>query len=621
MGDVVGKPVSKRVRGKAAKADAAVAAMDSKPIPGAHIERQAIVVVHGQGQQRPMGTIRDFVNVLWRRDPDLGSLPMTKVLPGQVGKDNEDEGREVWIVPDDKGGLFELQRVTTPEFPDPDKNRGRPGRRTDFFELYYADLLDDTPIRNLWLWAQRLMSIRPRDLTARMVWPWLVFWLLSVAIAALTVIVVLHIPALLHEDWVTPLLGPNLGPSHWVIVVCVVTLLLRRLLPLPDLLRAGFVSFALIVIILVSLSFIYERPRLELFGATFRIFPLAAALLVLAYFLVSFLLPLFGDAASYLSAQTETVRSRQAVRERGLKLLRRLHAEAEYQRIVIIAHSLGTALAYDLLHILWQEVGPTKDNPPGPEALAALVRVDDHTRQVEQRLDEEEEQLKEQEELNQVEALKEKQRTAKAPRRRPQRQRWTTEDVLRHQELQWDAFDLLRQGDGKKAGTAAGQPDIEKPAGWKVSDFISLGSPLASAQFLVADGDKDFARLKRERVLPTAPPQPYEQGEQAVHGGVAMHHAAVFSVVRWTNIYDEFNPVLLAFGDVISGPVSGPRVFGDAVLDRRVKVLRSDWLVFNRFFTHGHYWIEPRKDGGVSKHVKVFRDAVGLYRGMELPRT
>jgi hypothetical protein len=228
--------------------------------------------------------------------------------------------------------------------------------------------------------------------------------------------------------------------------------------------------------------------------------------------------------------------------------------------------------------------------------------VDNPTRKVEERLEQQE-------------------RAAKAAGKRPPPQRWTTDDVLRHQELQWAAFDLLRQQGATRADKAAIETDRDQAAGWKVSDFISLGSPLTSAQFLVADGDKDFARLKRERVLPTVPPQPYERGEQAVHAGEAMHHAAVFSVVRWTNIYDEFNPVLLVFGDVISGPVSGSRVFGDAILDRRVKVLRSAMPLLNRFFTHSHYWIEPRKDGGVSEHIKVFRDAVGLYRGMELPRT
>src|SRR5690606_18903534 len=56
----------------------------------------------------------------------------------------------------------------------------------------------------------------------------------------------------------------------------------------------------------------------------------------LAYFAHTMLLPYFGDAASYLSAQTETVQSRQGVRNRGLALLKALHEDPEYDRVIVI---------------------------------------------------------------------------------------------------------------------------------------------------------------------------------------------------------------------------------------------------------------------------------------------
>jgi hypothetical protein len=581
MGEVDARPGARRAGSRAAKASAAAAeaAAGSRPVPGAHIGRQAVVVVHGQGQQRPMGTIRDFVDALWRHNPDLGALPAAKRLPGQTGKDREDEGRDVWIVPDFKSGLFELQRITTPEFPDPQKT-GRPGRRTDFFELYYADLLSDTPIRNLWLWTQRLLSIDPKDVTDRMRFPWRIFLLLATTIGALAVVAILHIPHLLRADWVGPILEPRAFAPTMVILACLLALLLPKLNSLFAVI-GRIPRFVIVGVILVAILLIY--PDWVLLAVVF--------LALFAYLVASVLLPLFGDAASYLSAETETVRSRQAVRERGLKLLRHLHDDKDYQRVIVIAHSLGTALAYDLLHILWQEVGPTKDNPPGADALEMVRKVDSHTAEVEARL-----------------------RDDPGPK-------WTEADVRIHQDLQWAAFDLLRQ----QPAVTGDRPDQAKPAGWKISDFVTLGSPLTNAQFLVASGALDFGRLKAERVLPTAPPQPYEHGEQAVHtekdGTAAMHHAAVFSTVRWTNIHDPFHKQLLVFGDIISGPVGGRSRFGDAVRDVEVRIERPLPWPFNRFFTHGHYWIEARKDRGVSEHVRMFRDAVGLYRGMELPRT
>src|SRR5690606_24546000 len=93
----------------------------TKRLQAGPIKRQAIVIVHGQGEQRPMGTIRDFVSALWQDNPQLDT-------PGE----SYPRPRPIWIVPDDKSGLYELQRITTPE---------HNGRRSDFFELYYADLL------------------------------------------------------------------------------------------------------------------------------------------------------------------------------------------------------------------------------------------------------------------------------------------------------------------------------------------------------------------------------------------------------------------------------------------------------------------------------------------------
>ena len=174
---------------------------------GRPIRRQAVVVVHGQGEQRPMGTIRDFVKVLWKFSPEFGT-------------DIPAEGRDVWIVPDDKSGLFELQRITTPE---------QDGRRTDFFELYYADLLNDTPVKNLTRWMQRLFWIDPADVPGLVRWPWTVFWCLSLVVAGLLAYLGLSLPHFLHANLLAPLWAPGAWIPVSVGVLALVVLALPKL--------------------------------------------------------------------------------------------------------------------------------------------------------------------------------------------------------------------------------------------------------------------------------------------------------------------------------------------------------------------------------------------------------
>lgn len=534
----------------------------SKPV-AALIARQAIVVVHGQGQQRPMGTIRDFVAALWASNPDVTPDP-------PYTKEN------TWIVPDNKSGLYEMQRITTPP------HGG--GRRTDFFELYYADLLADTPIRNLWRWLERLFWISPLQVPKRMYGPWLAFWLLCLVAMAMTLWVVLEIPQLLDSNWLAPFQEKNrldalIGLA--IIAISVLVLVLPKFFP-GTAQAESIPRGAILLAIVIGVGFIsWQTPVI------------VAALLVgvVLYLFTNDLLPLFGDAASYLSAQTETVRSRQALRERGLSLLKALHNDKEYDRIVVVAHSLGTVLAYDLLQLLWHSVGPTKDNAPEADAVAAIEAVETF---------------------------------AKKPVAE-----WTPADVDAYQALQWQAFSALRRQ--KPADPPEGKP--AGPSGWKVSDFVTLGSPLANAEFLVTEGPDDLKRMKRERVLPVSPPEPRDK-EGFIYeenGKMVTHHAAVFSTVRWTNIYDEFNPRWFLHGDVISGAVAG--LFGPAIKDIDVTIRENG----KRTFSHNLYWVDTReapkgKQGpvgpgggtGETSHevraeaaapqIQHLRDAVGMQR-------
>lgn len=517
-------------------------------------------MVHGQGQQRPMGTIRDFVAALWASNPDVTPDP-------PYSKD------DTWIVPDSKSGLYEMQRITTPPHDQ--------GRRTDFFELYYADLLADTPLRNLWRWLERLFWISPAQVPKRMYGPWLAFWLLCLVGIAMTLWVILEIPQLLQANWLSPFQDRSRIDALFglaVIAIAVLALVLPKFFPSTA--EAKSIPRGVILVaLIVGVGFIsWQTPVI------------VAALIVgvVLYLFTNDLLPLFGDAASYLSAQTETVRSRQALRERGLSLLKALHDDPEYDRIVIVAHSLGTVLAYDLLQLLWHAVGPTKDNAPDADAVAAIEAVERFA-------------------------------TKPAPA-------WTPDDVETYQALQWAAFSALRRQKPAEPAPA------DKPAGqsgWKVSDFVTLGSPLANAEFLITEGAEDLKRMKHERVLPISPPEPRGNAEGFIYeenGRMVTHHAAVFSTVRWTNIYDEFDPRWFLNGDVISGPIG--ELFGPGIKDINVTILDNG----KRGFSHNLYWVDTRSERArpgapiypddshkvraeaASPQVRYLREAVGMSR-------
>ena len=89
-------------------------------------DMQAVIVIHGMGEQAPTDTIKGFVNAVWQKDDVVTATG----LPNST---------EVWSKPDARTGSLELRRITTresiaspPTFPQ--------GVRTDFYELYWADL-------------------------------------------------------------------------------------------------------------------------------------------------------------------------------------------------------------------------------------------------------------------------------------------------------------------------------------------------------------------------------------------------------------------------------------------------------------------------------------------------
>src|SRR5262249_23824539 len=86
----------------------------------------------------------------------------------------------------------------------------------------------------------------------------------------------------------------------------------------------------------------------------------------------------FGRVVRYTKADPTNIAARQAVRERGLKLMSALHEGNYYKRIIIVSHSLGTMLAHDLLSYFWAQHEARRriaESSPEFDALCELERA------------------------------------------------------------------------------------------------------------------------------------------------------------------------------------------------------------------------------------------------------
>lgn len=62
-----------------------------------------------------------------------------------------------------------------------------------------------------------------------------------------------------------------------------------------------------------------------------------------------------GDAAVYLSPTPANIEARQKIRAAGLDLLEKVMSSGRYDRIIVVGHSLGSVIGYDVLNLAWQK--------------------------------------------------------------------------------------------------------------------------------------------------------------------------------------------------------------------------------------------------------------------------
>jgi hypothetical protein len=266
----------------------------------------------------------------------------------------------------------------------------------------------------------------------------------------------------------------------------------------------------------------------------------------------------------YLSASPRNVATRNEIRGAGVSLLERLHASGEYDRIIVVGHSLGSIIGYDVLSHAWQRYHECHGSPETPEhdALLAAERA--------------------------AQALRGEVAPSAATRE-------TWQSAVRG---------LWRE-----------QRDAGCP--WLVTDFVTLGSPLAHGDMLLARSRSEFKRKIKQRELPVCPPVPEGKGEfsfpvtyQLASGARrtawVLHHAALFAVTRWTNLY--FPASRLLRGDLIGGAIAP--LFGQGIRDSAVRT--ASW---RGWLAHTRYWHRNAKDAGIPEAPLVrLREALDLKR-------
>ncbi len=473
--------------------------------------KRAVLIIHGMGNQAPMTTLRGFVEAVWTNDPKLKKRGKPRI----------------WSKRDPISGSHELRRITT--------TKDRDGVRTDFFEFYWAHLVEGTRLSNVLWWFSRLF-LRPPH----------------------------RVPHAVRALWLVGIVGGVLLLAT-LVVWALAALMVIRTAPVSLPRAAGWGALA------IAFGLFWWVTRHQVMVAV------------------------VGDAVRYLTAAPENINARAAIRTAGLQLLARLHADDAYDRIVVVGHSLGSVVGYDLLAFYWGEInGHIKDSRkaifgPLERAGAALVAASEGTSAETERL----------------------------------------------------ALAAFREAQA----AARNRPDFPRKI-WKVTDFVTLGSPLTHAHFLMVDdnlrplaselraleGEAPHRRLTAwfdrhrritgnvavffglrmvQREFGVSPPLPEREmeitypvaGEKRVR---IPHHAAQFAVTRWTNIFAPRRRVL--WGDAIGGPVAP--LFGPGVKDVSLEGRSGrSWIA------HTRYW-EPAQPGSDGKpdreHLEALRAAVNL---------
>jgi hypothetical protein len=444
--------------------------------------RQAVIVIHGIGEQRPMTTLREFVKGVVKPKPQNNDLCF-------------------YSKPDRLSDSLELRRLTV-------KKEYTSEKSTDFYEFYWQHLMTGTTFAHIQAWLG-LLLFRQRQ----------------------------KVPPKLRSWWFLA----------WVLIF-----------------------LALLTVVLLFGYFLYlgKPPVVEGILAVVLIFLVRPLLLpLLRYLGVKFGLNYIGDAARYLSPFPENVGIRHAIRSAGLDMLRKLHLDPlrRYDRIIIVGHSLGSVIAYDVLTYFWQEMHSKVERSSQVNGRPELEEIPERKGDFES--------SNQQARQNLFEFVKSNLYGLKEPSKYMEYQ---------HELLQ--EYSRIYKDSGDK--------ELVSRFPWRITDLVTLGSPLTYADFLLADDFYPFSEKVKQREFPTCPPQPEDQRDGEEKAGLLkrvlgadahkrsiriLHHSALFACTRWTNLYFP--------GDIIAGPLAGK--FGWGIHDVPLSGPSA-----NNWTSHVKYWAE-----------------------------
>jgi len=423
--------------------------------------RQAVVIVHGMGEQSPLDMLSGFI--------DAG-------LPQVDGK------RYYYSRPDKVTDSYEARRYLAPRQPAITDPGDEIYAQTEYFEYHWAHLMTGNRLDDLWPVFSRMMLQPPKRVPSGLRVVWALFWLILIGVVLMFTI----------------------GPWEFAWA------------------EGGLEQ---ILTLIVGTGVVG-----------------AALMYVVTKWVPGWIQASFVDVVRYLDTSPRSYAQRHDIRKGMVDLLRELHRK-RYQRIIVVAHSLGAYIAYDGITSLWAEMNQgtrqptTTDVDPGtqPDGLADLEQA----------------------------------ASVLVPG-----QEWPSEyatpssgDVAVYQDAQRELWLGLRRNMNM----------------WKITDFISVGTPMYMADELFTHSRREFNERVDRSELAVCPPR--DDGDRAnndVNGteryyswnrnGIrVLHHAAPFAVTRWTNLW--FPARWGFFGDWFGGPME--RLFGPGIKD--VKLTKDGW--------------------------------------------
>ena len=452
--------------------------------------RQALILIHGIGEQRPMATLRGFVDAV------LGQGPSTSQADAKY-----------YSKPDLLADNLELRRLVS---------AGGREDRTDFFEFYGAHLMPTAAWDRLASWYWVLMARRPKDVPAQVLPLYLLSWLIFGMVVSSGLFEVGHF--LLGR----PVADNPLEKLPWLIIA----------------IGAGLST------------------------------------LVRSY---------VGDAAVYLSPSPANIEARQKIRASGLALLDKVVDSGRYDRIILVGHSLGSVIGYDVLTFAWQ-----RHSENVRSRISATWKQGSFPKR-------------------NTTALRHAERVTK-----------TIRDTHDPTPAQKEAF----AAEWRIASRAVDDEQRANGDGWLVTDFVTLGSPLTHGALLLAKDRLDFERRARERELPHCPPVRELNGKFSFEHrdvdnlgrpqrAIVFNHSAVFAVTGWTNLYFPCRYVLR--GDMVGGPIA--TLFWAGVRD--IPVATKTW---GGWLAHIHYWKRNAADTDpATAPLPRLREALDLTRKKPWP--